>query len=223
MGCTGDEDCKRKRRGPGAPANDVTGLLAQRMRRGARLTFEGRRPCDRRDIKRSDWRVGRAGPSTSTHWTSAIGSRLFSGPASGMAGGGGDDLTGATHTRAAQCPKGRPVRQRARSRAARRKPGARAPTTGRAAHIPVGLPTHSCPRPCEASWTSNSPGPQTGAPRTIPPRQRVRRPSRPFGMSDPAQRGRPPTRRCLPPCTASTATSRSPPPSARPRSRDHPS
>ena len=65
VGCTGDEDCKRKRRGPGAPANDVTGLLAQRMRGGARPALESRRHRGPRDIKRSDWRVGRAGSITS--------------------------------------------------------------------------------------------------------------------------------------------------------------
>jgi hypothetical protein len=52
---------------------------------------EQRRPCDRRATKRSDWRGGRAAASTSIDSVS-------SGPASGVAGGRGDDLAGAKPT-----------------------------------------------------------------------------------------------------------------------------
>ena len=51
---------------------------------------EGRRHRERRATERSDWRGGRAGPSTST-W-------LFGGPASGVAGGRGGDLCRAQRT-----------------------------------------------------------------------------------------------------------------------------
>ena len=61
---------------PAAQSNDVTGFLAQRTRAGARHVLEGWRPCGRRATKRSDWRVGRAGPSTSTHWPWLLAVRL---------------------------------------------------------------------------------------------------------------------------------------------------
>ena len=57
------------------------------------ITFDpqsSERHRDRGVIKRSDWRGGRARPSTSTE---------FSGPASGVAGDRGDDLAGVQRTK----------------------------------------------------------------------------------------------------------------------------
>jgi translation initiation factor IF-2 len=68
-----------------ATAAGATGPLAHRLPRAARPIPEGRRLCGRRATKRSDWRGGRAGPS----------SLLPSGgPAPGVAGGRGEDLAG---------------------------------------------------------------------------------------------------------------------------------
>ena len=41
-------------RGPAAPADDVPGLLAQRLREGARPTLESRRLCGPRDTKAAE-------------------------------------------------------------------------------------------------------------------------------------------------------------------------
>jgi hypothetical protein len=80
--------CRLQRRDPGpvASANDVTGFLAQRTREGARLIHESRRLCGLRDIKRSDWRVGRAGSITSQgRFTRSASALRHSAFASGMA------------------------------------------------------------------------------------------------------------------------------------------
>jgi hypothetical protein len=74
---------------------------------------EQRRPCGRRATKRSDWRGGRAAASTSID-------SVCSGPASGVAGGRGDDLAVAKPTQRSvvgAAPVRTPKRAR-RSRAA---------------------------------------------------------------------------------------------------------
>ena len=72
----------------GARAATPAGGAAKRSRPPC---HEQRRPCGRRATKRSDWRGGRAAASTSMDSVS-------SGPASGVAGGRGDDLAGAKPT-----------------------------------------------------------------------------------------------------------------------------
>ena len=72
----------------GARAANTAGGAAARSRPPC---HEQRRPCGRRATKRSDWRNGRAAASTPID-------SVFSDPASGVAGGRGDDLAGAKHT-----------------------------------------------------------------------------------------------------------------------------
>jgi len=69
-------------------ATEVPARLAQRLQRCRPNDHEQRRLCGRPATKRSDWRGGRAAASTSLHPD-------FSGPATGMAGDRGGDLTGA--------------------------------------------------------------------------------------------------------------------------------
>jgi hypothetical protein len=73
-----------------------------------------RRPCDRRDTKRSDWRDGRDAASTSG----------LRGPASGMAGGRGGDLAGQARSAVDQ---DRPVRQAGPFTRSVKEAGPRAP------------------------------------------------------------------------------------------------
>jgi len=86
-------------------AADVPARLAQRLQRSRPVDHEQRRLCGRRATKRSDWRGGRAGPSTPDS----------GGPAPGVAGVRGGDLgraqrTGAERS-AAQCVSIGAVRQ----------------------------------------------------------------------------------------------------------------
>jgi len=83
---------------------------------------EQRRLCGRRATKRSDWRGGRAAASTSVPPD-------FCGPATGMAGDRGGDLTGAAPSAATCKPVSSPSGPR--SRAAWRKQGPRSPGTGK--------------------------------------------------------------------------------------------
>ena len=74
-------------------AADVPACLAQRLQRSRPNEHEQRRLCGRRDTKRSDWRGGRAAASTSMNL-------VFSGPAPGLGGDRGGDLTGAAPSEA---------------------------------------------------------------------------------------------------------------------------
>ena len=103
MGCTGDAGCKEetRARSTGERCDRFPGAADAR-----RSTPRLRGPASQRPAchKQSDWRVGRAGPSRSVHWHSAAGCSSFSGPASGVASGRGDDLSGAQHTQQSGVP-----------------------------------------------------------------------------------------------------------------------
>jgi len=71
----------------------VPACLAQRLQRSRPNDHEQRRLCGRRDTERSEWRGGRAAPSTSLH-------PVFNGPATGLAGDRGGDLAGAAPSEA---------------------------------------------------------------------------------------------------------------------------
>jgi hypothetical protein len=79
-------------------AADGPARLAQRLQRSRPNDHEQRRPCSRRDTKRSDWRGGRAADRWLCSGAAAASPSLhpvFSGPATGLAGDRGGDLAGA--------------------------------------------------------------------------------------------------------------------------------
>jgi hypothetical protein len=89
-----------------------------------------RRLCGRRDTKRSDWRDGRDAAGSSRLWCCE-----FSGPASGVAGGWGDDLACAAPSGAqrSDLQAGQFVEWGRRSRTREGDQAPRSPATGRAA------------------------------------------------------------------------------------------
>jgi len=100
-------------------AADVPARLAQRLLRSRPNDHEQWRLCGRRATKRSDWRGGRAADRWLCSGAAAACTSLHpasSGPAPGLAGDRGGDLTGAAPSAATCKPVSSPSGPRSRTR-----------------------------------------------------------------------------------------------------------